>query len=287
MSPMAEGRLTLTHVILFVATCITTLTAGAFMEGVNPLESTTAMLSGLPFAGTLMSILLTHEMGHYLMSRRHGTPATLPYFIPGPPLPPLPGTFGAIIKMRPPIMDRRALLDIGSAGPLAGFMVAVAATGVGLGQSEILPSGQGIPESAVTLGDPLIFKALAWLVLGTDGGTGEILLSPVAYAGWFGFFITALNLIPVGQLDGGHISYALLGPQLHAIVSRAAIPVLIVFGFFWPGWAFWGVLLIFLGRNHPPVVLPHVDLDRKRKLIGWASITVFVLTFMPAPFAIY
>jgi len=280
---MPDGRLTVTHVLLFLATCLTTLSAGALMEGVIPWEQPERLWAGLPFAGTLMAILLTHEMGHYLMSRRHGTPASLPYFIPAPSF---IGTFGAVIKMRPPIMDRRALLDIGASGPLAGFVLSVVAVALGLADSTVVPSDGGpLAEGTLTLGDSLVFRMLSHLVLGIDPDQADVMLSPVAFAGWIGLFITALNLIPVGQLDGGHICYALFGPELHARISRVTVPVLLVLGFLWPGWAVWGVLMLILGRKHPPVVLPQVELDSDRRAVGWISLAVFVLTFMPVPFS--
>jgi len=277
-----EDRLTPLHVLLFLLTCLSTLSAGAMMEGVIPWEEPARLAAGIPFSATLMTILLTHEMGHYLMSRRHGTPATLPYFIPAPSL---IGTFGAVIRMRPPIMDRRALMDIGAAGPLAGFVLSVAAVGFGLADSTVLSRVDPVLEGSLRLGDPLVFRLMSRIVLGALPEQAEILLSPVAFAGWIGLFITALNLIPVGQLDGGHICYALFGPAVHARIGRTVVPVLLVLGFLWPGWAFWGVLLMLLGRRHPPVVLPFVELDPARRMIGWTSLAVFALSFTPAPFS--
>jgi len=273
--------LSVTHVVLFVFTCLSTLVAGALMEGAVPWREPAAIVKGIPFSLTLMLILLTHEMGHYTMSRRHGTPATLPYFIPAPSF---IGTFGAVIKMRPPIMTRRALLDIGATGPLAGLVVAVAAVLIGLPLSDVRPLGM-LPEGSITLGDSLLFKFLALLSLGIDPSKAEIVLHPVAFAGWIGLFITSLNLIPIGQLDGGHIVYALF-PEYHRIVSRLAIPVLLVMGLVaWPGWALWGVLMLILGTRHPPVEVPHVELDPLRTRIGWVSLAVFFLTFTPTPFS--
>ncbi len=281
---MPEGRLTFIHVALFVATCLSTLAAGAMMKGAALLELLKVparLLDGVPFSATLMTILLTHEMGHYLMSKYHGTPASLPYFIPAPSF---IGTMGAVIKMRPPIIDRRALMDIGAAGPLAGFVVAVIAVVVGLFYSDVVPI-TGIPDGTLALGDSLMFKLLSYLVLGVDPDKNEVMLHPVAFAGWIGMFITTLNLLPIGQLDGGHINYALFGPERHALISTIAIPVLIALGFWlWPGWAVWGVLMLILGKKHPPVVLPFVELDHRRKLMGWLSIVVFLITFMPVPF---
>jgi len=280
---MNSHRPTFIQTVLFLTTCFTTLMAGAMMEGVIPWETPERILEGLPFAGSLMTILLTHEMGHYIMSRRHGTPASLPYFIPAPSM---IGTFGAVIKMQSRILDRRALLDIGAAGPLAGFIVSIVASAVGLAQSEVLPVAGEMPDGSIQLGDSLIFKLLSYAVLGVDPSDSTVLLHPVAFAGWIGLLVTALNLIPVGQLDGGHICYALFGDEKHGIISNTAIPVLIALGvLFWPGWLVWGLLLIFLGRKHPPVVLPFITLDAHRRRIGWISLGVFILTFMPVPFS--
>jgi membrane-associated protease RseP (regulator of RpoE activity) len=280
---MPEGRLTPLHVFLFIATCFSTLVAGAMMQGVAPWKTPGLLVKGIPFSVSLMTILLTHEMGHYFMSRRHGTPASLPYFIPAPSL---IGTFGAVIRMRPPIIHSRALMDIGAAGPLAGFAVSVAAAIIGLRYSPVSLSFGTPPSDAFSLGDSLMFKLLTWLVLGVDPATHDVMLHPIAFAGWIGFFVTTLNLLPVGQLDGGHICYALFGPERHEKISKIMIPVLLVPGyFFWPGWAVWGVLLIFLGRRHPPVELPWVMLDPMRRNVGWASLAVFALTFTPTPFS--
>jgi len=280
---MTIHRPTLIQVFLFLTTCFTTLFAGAMMEGVIPWEKPGELIHGLPFAGSLMTILLTHEMGHYIMSRRHGTPASLPYFIPAPSM---IGTFGAVIKMQGRILDRRALLDIGASGPLAGFVVSVVAATIGLAQSEILPITGAMPEGSIELGDSLIFKLLSYAILGVDSSESTVMLHPVAFAGWIGLLVTALNLIPVGQLDGGHICYALFGEEKHRLISNVVIPLLVLMGIlFWPGWLVWGILLIFLGRKHPPVVLPYISLDPNRKKIGWRSLAVFVLTFMPVPFS--
>ncbi len=280
---LRTNRLTPLHVVLFLLTCTTTLFAGAIQEGVVPWQDPAGLVKGIPFSVSLMTILLCHEMGHYLMSRKHGTPATLPYFIPAPSF---IGTFGALIKMKPPIVHRRALLDIGSAGPLAGFVVAVAAIIIGLPLSEIHPP-TGLPPGGITLGDSLVFRILAELLLGVGPDDAEILLHPIAFAGWIGLFVTSLNLIPVGQLDGGHIVFALF-PEFHSLVSKLSIPLLIMMGlFYWPGWALWGVLMVVLGTGHPPVVLPYVELDTTRRRTGWLSLAVFVLTFTPTPFSGY
>ncbi len=271
-------KLTRIHVLLFIATFFTTLLAGALLNGVIPWEQPEKIYLGLPFSLTLLLILLTHEMSHYLTSRLHHVPATLPYFIPAPSI---IGTFGAIIKMKPPIPDRRSLIDIGASGPIGGFIIAVIACVIGLHLSEVKPTGE-IKEGLV-FGSSLLFSFLTKIVLGIDPEKFDILLHPVAFAGWIGLLVTSLNLLPIGQLDGGHITYALLGEK-HELISKGMLPILIVLGiFFWQGWLIWAVIMIVLGYRHPPVVYPHIQLDRKRRLIGWISLIIFILTFTPTP----
>ncbi|NOZ69177.1 MAG: site-2 protease family protein [Deferribacteres bacterium] len=271
-------KLTRLHVVLFVSTVITTLMAGAFLNGVVPWEEPGKIYLGLPFSLTLLLILMTHELSHYFMSRRHNVYATLPYFIPAPSI---IGTFGAVIKMRPPIPDRRSLMDIGASGPIGGFIVAVIAVIVGLGMSEVKPAAE--LHEGISFGSSILFSLLSELVLDIDPEKYGVLLHPVAFAGWIGLLVTSLNLLPIGQLDGGHIIYAMFGEK-HELISKGTIPVLIVLGVvFWPGWLFWAVIMYFLGYRHPPVVYPYIRLDRKRKIMGWACLVIFILTFTPVP----
>ena len=186
------------HLVLFLATVLTTIIAGALQQGVNPLVEPWALYRGIPFSFTLILILGTHEMGHYLMSRRHHLNVTLPYFIPAPPIPFIIGTFGAFIRIRSPIQDKRALLDVGCAGPLTGVLVAVPVILIGLKMStiKIMPEETG----GLILGEPLLFQMLSWLTFGPLRPEEQVLLHPVAFAGWIGLLVTALNLMPVGQL---------------------------------------------------------------------------------------
>lgn len=282
-------KLTLLHVLLFIATFLTTLFAGAIQSGVDPWVEPEKIYLGLPFSLTLLLILLTHELSHYFMSRKHNVSASLPYFIPAPPpiIPPLIGTFGAIIKMKPPIYDRRALIDIGASGPIGGFIVAVIAIVIGLDYSSVIPLDTFHKQPVgIALGESLIFTFLAKITLNIDPDKYTIMLHPVAFAGWVGLLVTSLNLLPIGQLDGGHITYALFEKK-HNLIAKAMIPLLIVFGIkFWPGWIVWAVLMIIIGYKHPPVVYPHIQLDWRRKLIGWISLVIFILTFMPVPIEI-
>ena len=278
-------KLTKIHVILFILTVITTTIAGAMLSGVNPLENPDKIYLGLRFSLPLLLILLVHEFSHYFMSRKHHVSASLPYFIPAPP-PFIIGTFGAIIKMKPPIFDRRALIDIGASGPIGGFAISIIALIIGLSYSDIIPLEEARKiEGGFSLGNSILFYIIAKIVLNINPDKYEILLHPVAFAGWIGFLVTSLNLLPIGQLDGGHIVYALFGER-HEWIAKATIPVLILLGIiFWEGWLIWAFLLILIGYKHPPVVYPQIQLDRKRRIIGWVSLAIFILTFTPTPFA--
>ena len=273
----------LVPLILFILTVFTTIIAGALQKGVNPFQEPLRLVEGIPFSLTLLTILLTHELGHFFASRTHGVQASLPYFIPAPP-PFLAGTFGAVIKTRSPIMDKRALLDIGATGPLAGFITSIVVTVIGLNFSTLIT----IPEEkeVLGLGSSLIFSLLSYFVIGPVPEGQDILLHPIAFAGWIGFFITSLNLLPIGQLDGGHIVYAVFGIW-HRLISIIMILILTVFGIFtWQGWLFWAILVTLLGIKHPSLMDGQIALDRRRKIIGWLSLAVFVLTFIPLPITI-
>lgn len=267
------------HIVLFVATFLTTLTAGALQKGINIFNEPGRIIEGLPFAGTLMTILLCHELSHYIASKKHHTKATLPYFIPAPSI---IGTFGAFIKMKSPIVTRKALIDIGASGPIAGFIVSVAASIIGLGMSEVVSLPQA--DGALSLGDSILFSFLSQIVMGVAPDNHDILLHPVAFAGWIGLFVTSLNLIPIGQLDGGHIAFALLGER-HKYMSIVLVVILAVMGiFYWEGWALWAVLMLILGIKHPPVIYWDVPIDWKRRFVGFLSLIIFIVTFIPSPF---
>jgi len=271
-------KLTRTHVLLFIATFFTTLIAGALLNGVIPWEEPEKLYLGLPFSLTLLLILMVHELSHYFTSRKHHVSASLPYFIPAPPI---IGTFGAIIKMKPPIPDKRSLIDIGASGPIGGFIIAIIACVVGLSLSEVKPAGT--LDGGLAFGSSLLFSFLSEIVLHAGPEDYDVILHPVAFAGWIGLLVTSLNLLPIGQLDGGHIVYALFGEK-HSLIAKITIPVLIVMGItLWPGWLVWAVLMIVMGHKHPPVVYPHIQLDKNRKIIGWVSFAIFILTFTPMP----
>jgi membrane-associated protease RseP (regulator of RpoE activity) len=273
----AAGALRPIHVVLFLTTLLTTTIAGSLQAGVNPFTDPQLLVRGLPFSATLMGILLVHEMGHFVLSRVHGVTATPPYFIPGPPFP--IGTFGAFIRMRAPT-NRRALFDVGAAGPWAGFLVAIPAVLYGLTLSQVQPLGP--QEGGLVLGDSLIFVALARFALGVSPTEVTILLHPIALAGWFGLFVTFLNLLPVGQLDGGHVVYALIGRH-HWWVARTALGVIVALALLgWHGWILWGVLVMVIGLDHPPT-LDETPLDPRRRLAALLTIALFALTFMAVP----
>jgi membrane-associated protease RseP (regulator of RpoE activity) len=270
------------HIVLFLLTFLSMLVAGAlFQKGADIFHQPGKIAEGLPFALTLMVILLSHEFSHYFTSRKHHTEATLPYFIPAPSV---IGTFGAFIKMKSPIVTRKALVDIGASGPIAGFILSVIAAVVGLHYSSVVP----VVETAggLRLGDSILFSLLTRMMIGIPPDSYDILLHPVAFAGWIGLFVTSLNLIPIGQLDGGHIAYAFLRER-HRTLSIVLVVTLFVLGlFFWNIWAVWGALMVVLGLRHPPVIYWEVPLDRKRRVVGVLALVIFVITFMPSPFTI-
>ncbi len=241
-------------------------------------------LDGLPFSITLMVILLSHELGHYFFSRHHRVASSLPYFIPAPNL---VGTFGAVIFMKGKIRDRKALLDIGAAGPLAGFVVSLFALYIGLKTAKIIPYEEN--ESMILFSPNILFYlAMAkWLPMADPAA---VIQSPILDAAWVGMFVTMLNLLPIGQLDGGHIAYARLGEKTHYL-SWAVIGLLLVMGIlFWFGWAFFALFTLALmgprGVKHPPPLDPGIQLDLPRRLVADLALVVFILTFIPTPFVV-
>jgi membrane-associated protease RseP (regulator of RpoE activity) len=275
---------------LFLATAFTTLWAGAYAGRTRPgqgaweflIADPSTLLNGIPFAATLLGILVTHELGHYVLSRIHRVPASLPLFIPGPPH--FIGTFGAIIRIRGPIMSRKALFDIGVAGPIAGFVVAVVALLIGLRLSTVVVD-QG--HFGLRLGEPLLLQFTSWLMIGPLPPGYDVVLHPVGFAAWLGLFVTSLNLIPIGQLDGGHVAYALWGDRQRT-VALAMLPILLLLGFVgWPGWFLWAAMAGIWGFAHPPVQDPETVLGATRIWIGRAALAIFVLTFAPIPFSVH
>ena len=284
------------HVLLFVLTLVAVTTAGALQQGVDPFASLASLVhlsEGIPFALTLLGILTVHEFGHYFAARKWGIKASLPYFLPLPYISFL-GTLGAVIKLRSPIPHKRALLDIGAAGPLAGFVVALAASIVGLAHSTIVQTDY-FHRPPIQLGSPLLFRGIAALVLPEISSDQMVLLDPVAFAGWVGLFITAFNLFPVGQLDGGHIVYALFD-KWHRVIARAIFAILLGMGMYgifsliwgwprgWHGWLVLAFLIAVFGKDHPAPYNPIIPLDPRRRYVGYLCLIVFALCFTPVPF---
>ena len=271
----------LVNIILFIFTIGTTLLAGALQQGVNPIQDPSRIVEGLPFSAALLFILLSHEMGHYLVSKKHHIDVTLPYFIPAPTF---IGTFGAFIKMRSPVLDKKALLDVGAAGPLAGVIVTIPILIIGLNLSEVKMLEVPI-EGGFILGSSLVLSFLTKIILGSLPENYHIIIHPLGFAGWIGLLVTSLNLIPVGQLDGGHIAYAVFGRKT-VIISKVVLIALLGLGM-WGSqiWFFWAIILfVFLGIKHPPPLDYDIPLDKKRKAIGLITLFVFIVTFIPVPF---
>lgn len=282
------------NLLLFLLTLGTTLFVGilnylAFEEmdlgrsGLigNLLSHPEVILKGLYFAGTIMAILLAHESGHYLACRYYGIDATLPYFIPAPTI---VGTFGAFIKIRSPIVNRRALFDIGIAGPLSGFLLALPTLYYGLRLSRVIPIAVTHQGLYFEIGEPLLFKIMEHLFLPPIPDGFDLLLHPMAFAGWFGCLVTAYNLFPVSQLDGGHIAYSIFRKaysKISGLVFLAILSLGIVYRFY--GWFFWAVLILILGFRHPPTLDDDIELGRNRLILGFIALAIFVLTFTPVP----
>jgi len=236
------------------------------------------ILLSAAYAVVLMAILLAHELGHYLTCRRNGLSATLPFFIPAPSL---IGTLGAFIKIRAPISRKRLLFDVGAAGPLAGFALAVPAVFAGLAMSKVVPAFP--QEGAIIFGEPLLLRLGAALFLKDAGPGMDVILHPIAFAGWVGILVTALNLLPLGQLDGGHVAYAVFGSKNRS-VSKIVMGLLVIFGIlFWTGWLIWFFLLLIMGLRHPRVFDENEPLGKKRILLAVLLLGIFVLSFIPAP----
>jgi membrane-associated protease RseP (regulator of RpoE activity) len=270
------------NIVLFVATCLSTLFVGGFLmadfNGISASEILArpqALLQGWSFALAIMTILFSHEMGHYLACRYYGIDASLPYFIP---FPSIAGTMGAFIRIRSPFLNRGSLLVVGVAGPIAGFVVAVAAFASSIRLARFV-----VPGSGLTLGEPLIFKAVEYLMGMTPPQGMDSYLHPVSFAAWVGFLVTALNLLPAAQLDGGHITYALFG-KYHKRISWAVVAVLLPLAiFYWFGWFLWIGILLVIKLRHPSTLHDSVPLQRHHVILGWVALLLLILCFMPAP----
>jgi membrane-associated protease RseP (regulator of RpoE activity) len=283
------------HVFLFVLTLAATTLAGAaqyagFVQDFAiakelPMPLPALYLRGFWYSATILLILSAHEMGHYLACRYYDVDASLPFFLPAVPGLVMTGTLGAFIRIREPIPQKRMLFDIGIAGPIAGFLVAVPALFLGLALSRVVPAPAS-SEGMLELGEPLLFKFAAWLLFGTPPDGYTLNMHPMAFAAWFGLLATALNLFPIGQLDGGHISYAVLGPR-STYVTYASVFAAVGLAYFSASWVVWTVLLVVMlvvfGPRHPRVFDEHVPLDRGRLWLAAAAAVILALCFTPSP----
>jgi len=281
------------HILLLAATLLSTTAVGVglgrsfaagrpfdfdlgFYTYVSMWHEPAILLEGLPFSLTLITILLAHEAGHYLAARHYDVDATLPFFLPAPTL---IGTMGAFIRIRSPILSKRILFDIGAAGPFAGFVVLVWPLAIGVSMSQVIP-GSAVHGDLV-FGTPLILRLFEWVKFPGVAAT-NIYLHPVARAAWVGLLATALNLLPIGQLDGGHILYSFIGDR-SKILSRIFAALLIPMGlFFTYSWLVWAALLIFFGMRHPSIVDP-TPLGSTRRWLGLAALIILLLCFTPVP----
>lgn len=272
-------RSCLLHAVLFLATLLTTVAAGMVWEGLNPLARPDQFYRGLPYAATLMAILLCHEMGHYLTARYYGMDVTLPYFIPSP-IPPV-GTFGAFIRMKSPPLNRRALLYVAAAGPIAGFCVALPAMLYGYSTSEVVTNSQ--MEFGLRLGEPLLLQMISQTVLGSLPPETTLSLNSVGMAAWFGILVTMFNLLPMGQLDGGHIVYAFVGARARYVTWGLVAGLLAMGLLMWEGWLVWALIGLFVSRRHPTVMDPYTTLDLRSRAVAGLAFVIFILCFMPLP----
>ena len=263
------------NVVMFLLTLLSTFFAGAINAGANPFGP--GILEGWSFALPLLAILGAHEFGHYFVARRYGIPASLPYFIP---FPSLIGTMGAVIRLRGVLPSRRGLLYMAFAGPIAGFLVAIPVLVMGLKMSYVVSSDLG--GLRLVFGEPLAFKLLSLAIVGRLPEGMDLMLHPMAFAGWVGLFVTALNLIPIGQLDGGHILYG-LSPRLHRKVWWLVVLLMLPGGLLWNGWWVWAFIGILMGPGHPPPIFNEREITTGEKVVGALSLLLFVLTFTPVP----
>jgi membrane-associated protease RseP (regulator of RpoE activity) len=295
MEEIRSKKRTWLNVLLFALTVVSTFFVGIswslsyiYGDAINqdfPFNFKAAFLKdpsiislSVVYAVVLLVILMGHELGHYLTCRHYRIDATLPFFIPAPTL---IGTLGAFIKIKSPITRKRQLFDIGVAGPLTGFFLALPALVVGMALSKVVPA---LPRSeSLVFGEPLLLRFITALIFKHIPPGHDILLHPVAFAGWVGVLVTAFNLFPMGQLDGGHIGFALIGRKA-LVLARVFLVVFVIMGvFFWVGWFVWALLILLLGLKHPRVLDEDVPLSPGRKAVGVLIVVIFILSFIPDP----
>ncbi len=282
------------HILLFVLTFASTTIVGGLVWGSLPEEMARLSLpqlfsdprvyfAGLKFSIPLLTILGCHELGHYVAARRHGLTATPPFFIPFP----VPffgiGTLGAVIRIKDPIRNKKELLDVGAAGPIAGFAALVPFLAYGIAASEVGEAPVG--GAYLEFGEPLIYRFLEALIRPGLGDDMTLWLHPTGVAAWFGILVTLLNLLPFSQLDGGHVAYALFG-RWHRLLAWPLLGVLAGLGFVWPGWWVWVVIALILRPQHPRLWDEDQPLDRRRQFVGWITIAIFILCFVAEPIRI-
>lgn len=265
--------------VLFIATVFTTLLIGSLNRGGNPFQNLKDFVLGVPFSFSLLAILAGHELGHYFTARKYNVVVTLPYFLPIPH--PLIGTMGAFIRIKSILPNKRALIRIGLMGPLVGFILAIPITIIGLKLSKVVDTSQ--MSGTFSLGSSLLFQLIYKLLHPQIPDTYDIMLHPMAFAGWLGFFVTAINLIPVGQLDGGHIAYAIFGKR-RKYVMIGVIAIMAVLGLKWVGWYFWIALILAFGLKHPKAQDEITALTKKDKILGLVALVILILAFIPNPF---
>jgi membrane-associated protease RseP (regulator of RpoE activity) len=282
------------HAALFLLTVVTTTFMGMLQyagfisvgEPGIPRFEWGWVLHGFWYSGTILAILGCHELGHYLACRYYRIDASLPYFLPAPLL---TGTVGAFIRIREPIRSKRVLFDVGVAGPIAGFVVAIPALLIGVSLSRFIAAPPDL--EGYLLGKPLLYQAVVWLVWGAPPQGHSFYLHPMAFAAWFGLLATALNLFPIGQLDGGHISYAVLGRRWSTNLTLASVTAVIALTFVSVSWLVWAVLLVTMllvfGPRHPRTEDEDMPLDRGRMLVAAFSAVMFAVCFTPAPMEMF
>jgi membrane-associated protease RseP (regulator of RpoE activity) len=281
------------YIVLFILTLLSTMLAGAdhyasyyagFTNVEIPFSYGELLVRGLWYSLSILAILGAHEFGHYYACRYYKVDASLPYFLPMPFV--LTGTFGAFIRIRQPIPGKRELFDIGIAGPIAGFMVALPVLMIGMYLSRIIQVPTDFEGIVLELGEPLLFKAAAWLTFGSIADGYTVSMHPMAFAAWFGMLATALNLFPMGQLDGGHICYAVFGRR-STMITAGTVASLVVLSFISSSWVVWTVLtvamLVAFGPRHPRTVDEHVPLDTPRMWLAVFALVMFVVCFSPVP----
>ncbi len=277
------------HILLFVVTAFTSTWVGAgfavnYRPGLLPHTGldwnnlpASLVLGALSFSVPLLMILFAHEMGHFLFCKYYGIDASPPYFIP---FPSLAGTMGAFIRIREPIETKKQLFDVGIGGPIAGFVISIPVLIYGILHTR--PNPFPVTEGTLIFHYPLLITGLQKILTGHTFSSFDVVEHPALIAGWFGLLVTAINLLPLGQLDGGHLLYAVMGRHYRKL-AIPLIVVLAVLGFWFPGWWLWAALLLLLGLRHPPVLDEDTRLDRRRYMAAAAALVIFILCFMPIP----